>query len=303
MIKSFSDIYDVIARKPRSKLGVVMPTDENTLESIEMVLNKGWVEVILIGPEKIIKEQIKRNKYYDNATFYNAKDDNDAAYLALELVHSGKIDLMMKGKIKSGDLLKAALDKKNGIKKGKLLNHIVIFEIPGWHKLLIISDSGMVLTPDLQQKKEIIRNTVEFSKYMDIDVPKIAILSAVEYKDEKIPSTIDAVELVELSKKGEFGDVIIEGPMDLSCAVDPEAARIKGRESKITGDVDIFIMPEMVGGNILGKALMHFAKAHAGGVVVGGKVPIVLLSRASNAREKLNSLSLGLLAVNHTPIA
>ena len=197
---------------------------------------------------------------------------------------------------KSNPFIKAVLNKKFNFRTGRLLSHVSLLEIPNYDKLLIITDGGMVIYPTLEQKKEIIINAIEVANKLGVEKPKIAVLAAIEKVSPSMVETEDAKALEDMAKSGEFGNVILEGPMAMDVAMSKEAAEIKGIESKVSGDPDILIVPNIACGNILAKGLIYLAQSKIGGIISGAQKPVILLSRADNADTKLNSIAFGVVA-------
>ncbi|MBP2651655.1 MAG: phosphate butyryltransferase [Firmicutes bacterium] len=202
----------------------------------------------------------------------------------------------MKGKIQTADLLKAVVNKEKGLRTGSVMSHVVLHEIPTYHKLLVITDGGMMMYPNLAEKKQIIENAVNSLLSLGYDKPKVAVLAAVENVNPKMPEAVDAGLLKEMNQKGEIKNCIVEGPISYDLAMSKDAAKIKGYESPVTEDADILMVPNITVGNIMGKALVYSAGAKIAGFIVGAKVPIVLTSRGSSAEEKYLSLVLSAAA-------
>lgn len=282
----------------KKRIAVVAANDEHTLEAVFKAKDNDIIaEPILIGEreeiEKILKEMnIKIGSY----AIVNTTDDSEAAYKGVELVNKKEVDFLMKGKIQTADILKAVVDKEKGIRTGKVMSHFVANEIPNYHKLLVTTDGGMLLYPDVEQKKNIIENAVHVLKTMGYERPKVAVLAAVEKVNSKMPESVDASQLKEMNKNGEIEGCIVEGPISYDLAMSKESAGIKGYESPVTGDVDIMIVPNITAGNILGKSLVYSAGAKMAGFIVGAKVPIVLTSRGSSSEEKFLSIVLSAAA-------
>ena len=221
---------------------------------------------------------------------YDYPDLKDAAEFAVKLVKEGKADFLMKGKLDTAVILKAVVNKEHGLGQGRTMSHFTMFEVPTYHKILVPVDGGMVTYPTLEQKKDIIDNTVETLISMGYDCPKVGVLACVEKLNPKMPETVEAIELKEMNKRGEIKNCIVEGPISYDCAVSKEIADFKGFESPVAGDADILIAPNIHAGNIMGKMLAVTCKARMAGMIVGAKCPIVLTSRGSSADEKYMSI-------------
>ncbi len=297
--KSFDELIEKVQNlESIKKVAVVVAEDEHTLEAVFKAKEDKIVQPVLIGSKEKIKEVLnKLNESLDEESIIDAADDSEAARKAVELVNSGNVDFIMKGKVQTADLLKAVVDKEKGLRTGSVMSHVVIHEIPTYHKLLAVTDGGMMMYPDLLQKKAIIENAVNTFAAMGYEKPKVAVLTAVEKVNPKMPETIDADELKQMNKSGEIKDCIVEGPISYDLTMSKESAKIKGFESEVTGDADILIVPNITAGNILGKAFIYTANAKMAGFIVGAKVPIVLTSRGSTSEEKYLSLVLSASAV------
>ena len=250
------------------------------------------MKAILVGDEGKIRELLKDLNATGEYEIANEPDSSKAAYKAVELVRENKADFLMKGKIDTAGILKAVVDKERGLGQGRLMSHVAIVEVPTYHKLLVATDGGMVMYPTLDQKKEIINNAVETLLKLGYERPKVGVLAAVEKVNPKMPETVDGDKLKEMNINGEIKNCIVEGPISYDLAIYEEAAKIKGYESQVAGDVDVLVVPDITTGNVLGKALIYSAKGKMAGIVVGAKVPIILTSRGSSAEEKFLSLAL-----------
>lgn len=218
-----------------------------------------------------------------------------AARKVMELVSLGHAQIAMKGKIETGDFLRAALDKEVGLRLGRLLTHVGIFEIPGFDRLVFISDAGVVVAPTMEQKIEIVQNAIFVAQRLGVAQPKVAILAATEMVNPKIPTTLDAANLSKMADRGQIKGGLIDGPLALDNAISPESAQIKGIKSDVAGQADILIPPDVEAANVLAKAITYFAKGNMAGVVVGGKSPIIMASRSDPHQTKLVSMALGVL--------
>jgi phosphate butyryltransferase len=299
VFKNFSElIKNVQSCKVIKRVAVVAAQDEHTLEAVFKAKNDNIVEPILIGDKVKIKEVlIHINESLDDSAIIDVENDVMAAAKAVELVNDNKADFLMKGKIQTADLLRAVVNKEKGLRTGSVMSHVVIHEVPSYHKLLAVTDGGMMMYPNLEEKKQIIENAVNTFVAMGYEKPKVAVLAAVENVNPKMPESVDAGLLKEMNQKGEIKNCIVEGPISYDLTMSKESAKIKGFESPVTEDADILIVPNITAGNILGKSLVYSSGAKMAGFVVGAKVPIVLTSRGSSAEEKYLSLVLSAAAV------
>lgn len=297
--KNFNELIEKIQKdKSKKRVVVVVAQDEHTLDAVFKAKRDGIVEPILIGDKVKIKEILEHlDEDIDDDAIINIDGDSQAAMKAVELINENKADFIMKGKIQTSDLLRAVVNKEKGLRTGSVMSHIAIFEVPTYHKLLAVTDGGMMLYPNLLEKKQIIENSVNSFIAMGYVNPKVAVLAAVENVNPKMPETIDAGMLKKMNESGEIKNCIIEGPISYDLVMSKESAIIKGFDSPITGDADILVVPNMTTGNILGKSLIFSAGAKMAGLIIGAKVPIVLTSRGASVEEKYLSLVLSAPAV------
>ena len=304
VIRNFDQLIKQVASfKEKKKVAVVAAHEEHTLEAVFKAKEDNIVEPILIGCKEKIKEIMEKNNYtLEDEAIIDILDERQAAYKAVELVKENKVNSIMKGKIQTANLLKAVVDKERGIRTGRLMTHFAILEVPTYHKLLVITDGGMVMYPNLEQKKDIIQNAVDVLLSLGYEKPKVGVLAAVEKVNPKMQETVDAAELKKMAEEGELTNCIVEGPISYDIAMNKESASIKGFDSPVVEDVDILIPPNIATGNILAKALVYSANAKMAGIIVGAKVPIILTSRGSSSEEKYLSIVLASAASTETTL-
>ena len=292
MLSSFQELIDKVKKmETLPNIGVVVAEDEHSVEACIEAQRMGLVNPVFIGNKGKVLSVLENLGIEDKYEIIDVKDNEQAPYEAVKLVHEGKLNALMKGKIDTGSLLKAVVDKENGLGTGRLMTHVVLNEVPSYHKLLLTTDGGMVTYPDLDKKKKIIENAVEVMHQLGYSNPKVGCLAAVEKVNPKMPETVDAHALKEMNEKGEITGCIVEGPISLDLALSNEVAKLKNYDSPVAGDADILIAPNITVGNILGKSLVIAAKGRMAGIIYGAKVPIVLTSRASSTDEKLLSIA------------
>ncbi len=291
-------IKKVKGSSARKRMAVAVAADEHTLEAVLHARKEGIVEPVLVGDKVIISQILdEKGETVPEEDIYDVADLKEACEKAVELVREGKADFLMKGKVDTGVILKAVVDKEKGLGKGGIMSHFTMFEIPTYHKLLIPVDGGMVTYPTLEQKKAIIENTAGTLRDMGYECPKVGVLACIEKVNPKMPETLDARALQKMNEHGEIKDCIVEGPISYDCAISKEIADFKGLDSRIAGDVDVLVAPNIHAGNIMGKMLTVTCKAKLAGFVVGAKCPIVLTSRGSSAEEKYLSIVISAAAV------
>ena len=296
-MNSLQELFDLAAQRENSVVSVAAAADLNVLEAASAAKARGIADFVLFGDEAAIK-QIAQEHHLDisEMKIVNVPDNEEACRKAVTLVAEGKATALMKGLVDTSVIMRAALDRENGIRAGRKLSHITVFELPAYHKLLFVTDAAINIAPDITGKKEILENGVDALHNLGIKRPKVALLAAKEKADEKMPVTLEYVELVEMAKKGGMEGYILDGPLALDNAVSAESAKIKGIASDVAGDADLLVCPNIEAGNILYKALAFLTTdVKLGGVVVGAKRPIILTSRADTSESKLISILLGVL--------
>ena len=292
MLKNFAEMAEMVRSNPvKKRIVLACSHDEHSLEAVNEAVKEGIVEAVLVGKEDMIKAIIKEHDLaLEDATIYNADDDVEIAKIAVRLINEGKGDFLMKGKMQTSDLLKQVVNKETGLNMGKVMSHVGLFEVPNYHKLVVLTDGGMLLHPTLEQKAQIVENAVGALNNMGYENPKVAALCAAEKLNEKAPESVDAAALKEMNEKGEIKDCVIEGPISYDIALSKEIADFKGFESPVAGDADVLLVPDMAAGNFIGKSWVIQGGGRMTGLVVGAKAPIVLTSRGSGADEKFYSI-------------
>jgi phosphate butyryltransferase len=283
-------------------VAVAVAEDEEVLEAVTEALKSNLANFILFGDnEKITTILNVKNKDVQKSnkklTVVHTDSNTMAAELAVRAVSNKKANVLMKGNIPTSVLLKAVLNKEYGLRTGNILSHVAVFEIPDYNRFTIITDAGMNIAPNLEEKAQMIRNAAAIARAVGIEYPKVAPLAAVEVVNPAMQATIDAAALTIMNKRGQITGCIVDGPLALDNAVSALAAEHKGIHSEVAGRADILLVPAIEVGNVLYKSLIYFAKAKVGAVIAGAKAPIVLTSRADSAESKLYSLALAICSV------
>lgn len=293
-MKNFDELVQYVQEKPNKKRVVLVAAhDAHSLEAINHAHERGLIEPVFIGDkEKILAIAEEEGFSVDETKIIDEKEDTAAARKAVDMVNNGEVEVIMKGKIQTADLLKQVVNKEYGLKKFDVMSHVGMFEVPGYPKLMVITDAGMLPTPTLEQKVKITENAIEVVKKLGIENPKIAALAAAELENPKIQASVEAAELKRMNQSGTFPGCMVEGPISYDLVVSKESAEIKGYESPITGEADILVVPDMTAGNLLAKALLFSGNSKLAGIIMGAKVPIVLTSRGSSSEEKFFSIAL-----------
>lgn len=280
----------------RKKVAVVCANDEHTEYAITRALEEGFVDLLMIGDSSIADKFTKLKDYPDRVSFVHIEDKDEAAREAVRIVREGGADVMMKGLINTDNLLKAILDKEKGIlPPGKVLTHISLMQVPSYHKLLFFSDAAVIPRPTLQQRIEMIRYAITACHSFGIDEPRISLIHCTEKVSAKFPHSLDYVNIVELCEAGEFGNAIIDGPLDVRTSCEKDSNNIKGIVSRIDGQADVLIFPNIESANAFYKAMSLFANADAAAVLQGPICPVVLPSRSDSGLSKYYSLAMACL--------
>lgn len=296
MITSFRSLVSQALAGGRQTIAIAAADDAEVLEAVREADALGLADAILVGDRAAILALAGPGGLPAGARIVDIADKAAAALEAARLVRTGEAAALVKGSINTSDFLRAALDKDAGLRTGGLLSHLGVFEIPGEDRLLFQSDGGMNVAPSLEEKAQILGNAVAALQRLGIAEPRVAILTANEQVNPKVQATVDAAALVESWKAGAWPSCIVEGPIAFDVASSAEAARRKGLASRIAGETDLYIVPTIEAGNIMGKVLCRYARARMAGIVLGALRPIVLVSRADDAAAKVHSLALACLA-------
>jgi len=279
-------------------MSVAAANDEHVLETVKMGMEAGLIIPVLAGDEKKIREIAAGiSLVLDGVVIIDAPDPGEAALEAVRAVSDGRADILMKGMVNTSDFMQAVLNRDCGLRSSKTLSHMAAFQVPGFDRLLFMTDGGINIKPDLEQKRAILENGIDFLLALGWREPRVAIVTANEVVNPEMPATLDAAELTRMAASGQIRGALVDGPLSLDLAISKEAARRKGSASPVAGRADLFLMPDIEAGNIFGKSLIYFAGALMAGVVLGTQAPVILTSRASSPEEKLNSIAMANLAI------
>lgn len=294
MKQGFDDIVAKVKECGKKTVAVSVAQDEAVLEAVQEAKKRGIADAILVGDEGKIREiAASINMDLSGYEIIHEPDMIQASLTAVKLAHDGKADMYMKGLIDSKNFLRSVLDKEVGLRTGSTLSHVCVFEIPGIERLLFLTDVAFMTYPTLEDKIQIIKNTLPVCKACGVDMPKVAPLAAVEVVNPKMQVTVEADELTRMCESGEITGCIVDGPLSLDLAIDPEAAKHKGAtDRKIQGDADVLLFPDIHAGNLVYKAIVHMVKVKNGCILTGTKVPVILTSRSDTFETKVNSLAL-----------
>lgn len=296
MLKTYDEVIKKVRKFPEKKVCGVCMADEAAIEGALKAEALGIADLIFIGNRDLIEKILKKEGVDKEYEILHVDSDKEGAEKVVALAREEKIDFILKGHIETATLMRAVVDKEKGLQTGKQISHMSFEEIPTYHKLVSITDGGITINPTVDQKEAIINNAVEIFHKFGYEKPKIACLAAVEKVNPKMQATLDAAELKERNQKGQIEGCIVEGPISFDLAYSPKAAEIKGYESEVAGDPDIFLVPDVQVGNILDKSINFAGGGKMSGFVVGAKCLIILTSRSATAEEKYLSMAMAALA-------
>ena len=301
MSKTFEDLVAKVSQLDMKKVSVAVAQDSAVLEAVRAAKDRNIADAILVGDRDKIEAVAKEDKVdISDFEIVDIKDDIEASLAAVKLVRDGVADMYMKGIINTKDFLKSVLNKEVGLRTGNALSHVCVFDIKGIDHLLFLTDVAFIPYPSLEDKVNIINNTLPVVKACGIDNPKVAPLAAVEVVNPKMPVTVEAAELTQMNKDGKITGCIVDGPLSLDLAIDADAAKHKAATDRaIQGDADILLFPDIHAGNLVYKALVHTADAVNGNILTGTKAPVILTSRSDTFEVKVNSLVLGAVVAEY----
>ncbi len=295
-MKSFNEIRSQIKSEGLKRIiAVAAAEDEPVLRAVVKAKEEGLCDAILVGNEDKINKIMKEEGFESTFRIIHEENPSEAAMIAASLVRENKADILMKGMVDSKSLLQAVLHKERGLATGKLISHVAVFEVPGFDRLLFVTDAAMNIAPDLMQKKKILENAVGFIRTLGIDCPKVAVICAVEVVNDAMVATLDAAALSKMNDRGQIKNCLVDGPLALDNALSEEAAKHKNIKSAVAGHADLFLMPNIESGNVFYKALTYTTKGNTGGLLLGASAPVVMTSRADSFESKINSMALAVL--------
>ena len=300
-IEKISDIVKICEEiKPAVPAAIVAAHDDHIMDAVIMAKKSGFIKPVLIGDSDAI-QSILQDKKEDVSDYeiIGAESNDNCAQIAVDLVHQGKVKMLVKGILETSQLMRYVLKSGTGIRKGAV-SAVGLFEFAKYHKLLALTDMGINTFPDVDRKEEIIRNAVEFMHKIDVPEPKVAVLSAVEKATDKMPDTMDGLELKKRNQEGKLTGCIVEGPISFDLAIFPDAAKIKKYESPVAGDADILLFPDILAGNIATKAMGYFGEPKNADIVLGCEVPIVFGSRGGPVEGKYVSIGLSAIVASRS---
>jgi phosphate butyryltransferase len=293
MITSFQQLVEEVKSAKNRTIAVAVAQDLDVLEALCKARQANLADAILIGNRLQIETIAKENKLdLGGFEIIHEETETTAVQQSIQLVAQGKADLLMKGLCSTATLMKAVLSKESGLRESSLLSHLGIFEISSYHKLIFMSDAALNIAPTLAEKIDITKNAISIARRFGISKPKVAIIAAVEkVNPDKMPATVDAAAIAKMAERGQIKNAIIDGPLAVDNAFSKKSCEIKGIVSKVGGDADIAIVPEIETGNVFYKLMSYLAGAKTAGIIIGAKVPIILTSRADSDETKFLSIA------------
>jgi len=292
-ITSFQEMVTAAQQVGPVRMAVAAAEDPEVLRAVDRAQREGIVQATLVGDWPAIEAYAAQTGVdLTLSTLVHETDSRRAARRVVDLVRTDQAEVVVKGQVKTADLLAVVLNRHVGIRGRGLMSHVGLFELPGMDRLIYLSDSGVVVYPDVYQKLEIIKNVVAVAHLFGVVAPKVAILAASDTVHPKIPASIDALALSKMAEQGWVQGAVVDGPLGLELAISPRAAELEGSDSPIAGLADVLIVPNVEAGNIVAKGLLYFAQARMAGLVVGAKVPILISSRADSAETRYLSLAM-----------
>ena len=296
MSKNFDDLVSILKEVPTKKVAVAVAQDEPVLEAIKEATENNIAEAILVGDKQQIQEIAKKiDLDLSDYEIMDIKDPKKATLEAVKLVSSGHADMLMKGLVDTATFLRCVLNKEVGLRTGKLMSHVAVFEIENLDRLLFLTDAAFNTYPEFKDKVGMINNAVVVAHACGIDVPKVASICPVEVVNASMASTVDAALLAKMSDRGQIKGCIVDGPFALDNAISEEAAHHKGVTGPVAGKADVLLLPNIETANVMYKTLTYFSKSKNGGLLVGTSAPVILTSRADSFETKVNSIALAAL--------
>lgn len=303
---NFDQLITETTQQNKQTVAIAAAEAPDILEVVAKAVELGLADFLLFGNKQRVERMLKEvhSGLIENSgiEIIHTETDEEAAFFAVQSVRDKKANVLMKGNLSTSIILKSVLNKENGLRSGKVLSHVAVFEVPSYKKWILLTDAAMNIAPDLEQKAEIIRNAVSVAHAIGIRTPKVAALAAVELVNPAMNATLDAAVLTQMNRRGQITNCIVDGPLALDNAISALSAENKGVKGDVAGNADILLVPAIEVGNVLYKSLVYFANAKVGAVLAGAAAPIVLTSRTDTAESKLYSLALAVGSISNFTI-
>ncbi len=304
MIRSLEELVQRGVELGPARIAVVEGHDRDVLESLKQAEPLGLAKATLIGNRGKIAAAAEAVGYeLDPATVVETAGPEQSIAEAVRFIKDGEADLIMKGKVTTADLIRQVLDAREGLRTHRQLSQVIVFQVPGIPRLMVMTDAAVNIAPTLAHKAGICRNAIEVAHALGIAEPNVVLLTALEFVNPDMPATVDAAALVQMNRRGQIPGAHLEGPLALDVPLSRFAADRKGVDSPVVEATDVFIAPDIEAANILYRAITYFAHGRSGGIIVGARVPLVVLSRAEPAETKIHSISLALVVAHQAAAA
>lgn len=297
MIKTFDQVVEGVKGGKKKTIALAMAQDAEALAAIDIAVDKGLAEGVLVGDQQEIEAKAKQvNVNLARFTIIHETGEQAATQRAVQLVRDGQVETLMKGKCSTSVILKAVLDKDKGLRSGKLLSHLGVFETAAYPKLIFMSDAAMNIAPDLSAKIAITENAIQAAHRLGIAEPRVAMITAIEKVNaEAMPCTLDAAIIAKMADRGQIKGALVDGPLAVDNALDKHSCAVKEITSPVGGEADILILPNIESGNVFYKLMVYMARSKTAGVICGARAPVILPSRADSDETKFLSIALALM--------
>ena len=293
MFENYRQVFTELKKHKKRRLCIASAAEDMVLQAVREARKEDFVDILLVGhEERIWRLAMTAGLNLKGIEIIDVRDPLEATRRAVAEVAAGRADILMKGMVNSADFIKAVLSPEGGMRTGRLLSHLAVYEIPGYYRLIYMTDGGLNVSPDLEQKRGILENALDFFHTIGMDKPRVAVLTANEKVNPKVVSTVDAHQLKMEAQDGRIEGALVDGPIALDVAINEEAALHKGIDSPMAGKADLLMVPNIEAGNLLGKAIIYFAGGKMAGLILGAAKPVILTSRNEPAYGKLASIAL-----------
>ena len=296
MFRNLEELVEAARARGPARIAVAAGHDPDVIAALKQARDMNLADGIFVGNAEKIRALAAAVDYrLTDEQVIDERDEAAAARRAIGFIREGRASLLMKGKLATATLVRAVLDREAGLRAGRQLSQVIVFQAPGINRLMIMTDAAINIAPTLEQKAEICRNAIEVAHAIGIERPNLAALCALEFVNAEMPATMDAAALTMMNRRGQITGAYIEGPIALDVPLSRFAADRKGIQTPLVEATDIFVAPDIEAANILYRAILYFAGGESGGIVVGAKVPLILLSRAETPDTKIRSIAIGVM--------
>lgn len=290
MLRSLSEVIEMAKGKGKV-IAIAGAEDKEAIKAVFEAQELG-VSAILFGKKEVIESNLK--EIGADFPIVDCRTDEESSKAAVKAVVEGRAHIVMKGLVKTSTLLKAVLDKEQGLRTERLLSHVAVVEVPGVNRLIFVTDGGMVIRPTLEQKVQIIENAVSVARKLGYEMPRVGLIAAVETVNPDMPETLEAAIIAKMNERGQIKNCKIDGPLGIDNALSVYAAEVKGVKGEVAGHADILVVPDIHSGNFLGKSAVYFANGKIAGIIAGAKAPVIVISRADTSESKFASIALAI---------